>query len=204
MNGMRWTPEIKDYVKKNYEKVQSIRELVERVSKHFGRTFTKPQISNFLWREGIRYGRPGLNVAVSKPLYSERKNHGCILIKVAMTGTRNERWQEKHRWIWEQANGKIPKGMNIIFLDNNPLNCTLENLAMVSRAEKVKLAQFKLRSANREITLAGIAIVKHLLAIHGRLDKKIGSKAHRRFTEEYRRRIRERTHMEPLVEMELI
>jgi hypothetical protein len=192
-SSLAWTPEIKDYVKKNYEKVQNVRELVERASEHFGMTFRKAQISNFLWREGISYGH-GLKPAISKPLYSERKqSDGCILIKVAMTGTRTERWQEKHRWIWEQANGKIPKGMNIIVLDNNPLNCTLENLAMVSRAEKVKLAQFKLRSTNREITLAGIAVVKHLLAIHSRLKKMIGIEEHERFlNKEYKERRKKR------------
>jgi hypothetical protein len=69
----------------------------------------------------------------------------------------------------------------------------LENLAIISKAEKVKLSQLKLRSDNREITLAGVAVVKHLLAIHSRLNKKIGSKEHKLFiNRESKRRIREK------------
>jgi hypothetical protein len=191
-NGLkiRWTPEMKDYVKNNYKKVQSLRELVEKASEHFGVTFTIFQISNVLLREGIRFE----NKFMSKPLYSEKRNsRGYIMIKITMTGPKRKRWQEKHRWIWEPANGKIPKGMNIIFLDNNPSNCTLKNLAMVSKAENVQLSKLKLRSDNREITLAGIAVVRHLLATHNRLEEMLGPKDHRLFiNNESKKRVRGR------------
>jgi hypothetical protein len=155
---------------------------------HFGMTFTRAQISNFLWREDVRFEQ---KITLPKPLYSEkRNNNGYIMIKVTMTGPKKKCWYEKHRWLWEQANGKIPEGMVIIFLDNNPLNCTLENLAVVSKAECVKLSQLKLRSDNREITLAGIAVVKHLLAIHSRLEERLGQKGHKQFiNNESRRKI---------------
>lgn len=39
----------------------------------------------------------------------------------------------KHRLLWENINGPIPKGMAIIFKDRNPNNITIENLEMVSR-----------------------------------------------------------------------
>jgi hypothetical protein len=170
---------MKDYVKKNYGKVQCLRELAEKAGKHFGMTFTICQISNILLREGIRFGN---KFSIYKPLYSEKINSkGYLTINVSMTVTKKRQWEEKHRWIWEQANGKIPKGMIIIFLDKNPLNCTLENLAMVSKAESIQLSKLKLRSDNREITLAGIAVVKHLIATHNKLEKMIGPKAHKIF-----------------------
>lgn len=39
------------------------------------------------------------------------------------------------RYIWEQSNGPIPAGHNIIFKDRNTLNCNLDNLEMVSNAD---------------------------------------------------------------------
>lgn len=65
-----------------------------------------------------------------------RKNHGrpYVYIKVA----KGKKMVMKHRWVWEQANGPIPKGHNIVFIDGNTLNCSLENLRMVSLSEHMR------------------------------------------------------------------
>lgn len=69
-----------------------------------------------------------------RPVGSERVNKdGYIEIKVADP----KKWMLKHRYIWEQANGKIPTGANIQFKDGNPLNVDLENLYMISRREQI-------------------------------------------------------------------
>ena len=44
----------------------------------------------------------------------------------------------KHKHIWEQANGPITKGHNIIFKDGNTHNCTIENLECISNAELMR------------------------------------------------------------------
>jgi hypothetical protein len=44
----------------------------------------------------------------------------------------------KHRHLWEQHNGKIPKGMIIVFKDKNKLNCTIENLEIITKAENMR------------------------------------------------------------------
>lgn len=44
----------------------------------------------------------------------------------------------KHRYVWEQAHGPIPKGYCVKFRDGNRMNCTLENLYLVSRADHVR------------------------------------------------------------------
>lgn len=54
------------------------------------------------------------------------------------------KWVLYQRYLWEQKNGSIPKGMLIAFKDKNPLNCVLENLEMISRIENLK------RNLNRE------------------------------------------------------
>lgn len=43
----------------------------------------------------------------------------------------------KHRHIWEQHNGEIPKGCNIQFKDGNRQNCSIENLYIVSRRKQM-------------------------------------------------------------------
>lgn len=71
-----------------------------------------------------------------RPVGSERINvDGYIEIKVKDPGT----WKLKHRVIWEEHNGEIPQGEIVIFRDNNPLNCTIDNLMLISKGENVRV-----------------------------------------------------------------
>lgn len=71
-----------------------------------------------------------------RPVGSERVNvDGYIEIKVADPS----KWELKHRVVWEESNGKIPAGMNLVFRDNNPLNTKLDNLMLVTRAENLEM-----------------------------------------------------------------
>lgn len=71
-----------------------------------------------------------------KPVGSERINvDGYIEIKVKDPN----KWKLKHRYLWEKHNGKIPKGMILIFKDNNKLNVCLDNLILISRAENMEI-----------------------------------------------------------------
>lgn len=186
-----YTSEFVDFLKERYQEAQTIRNLQNMTNAHFGTGFTYKQIRMVMYKNGLRGDK---KFGVPSPLYAERKDsQGYVLVKVSMTGSRYKRWKEKHRLVWEQAHGKIPKGMSIIFLDNDRQNCALENLAMVSKAEVVRLSQFGLRSGNREVTLAGIAVAKHSTATHNRLEKMLGQKGHRRFNSyESTKRARER------------
>lgn len=65
---------------------------------------------------------------------SERVNvYGYIEIKVAEPN----RWRLKHRIIWEQVNGAIPKGFNVQFKNHNRKDCRIENLYLISKAEQM-------------------------------------------------------------------
>jgi len=44
----------------------------------------------------------------------------------------------KHIYLWEIHNGKVPKGHNVIFKDNNTLNCSIENLECISNADNME------------------------------------------------------------------
>lgn len=69
-----------------------------------------------------------------RPVGSERFDRdGYIMVKVADPS----KWKLKHRYIWEKANGKIPKGCNIQFKDGNRRNVSLENLYMINRKDQM-------------------------------------------------------------------
>jgi hypothetical protein len=57
---------------------------------------------------------------------------------------RKGKWVQLHRYVWEQQKGPIPKGMIIIFKDKDSMNCDINNLQMISRAENAR------RNYNRE------------------------------------------------------
>lgn len=46
-------------------------------------------------------------------------------------------WREKHRIVWQQKNGPIPKGYNVQFKDGNTLNCDIENLYLIKRSDQI-------------------------------------------------------------------
>lgn len=46
-----------------------------------------------------------------------------------------KRWRAVHLLIWEEANGPLPSGCAVSFLDGNKQNLALENLQLVTRAE---------------------------------------------------------------------
>lgn len=61
----------------------------------------------------------------------KREEHARAFIKIADPSV----WVPRANWVWEQAFGKIPRGMVIHHRDRNPLNDDLDNLRLLSRAE---------------------------------------------------------------------
>lgn len=48
------------------------------------------------------------------------------------------KWIPLHRYIWEQANGPIPKGMKLIFKDKDSMNCDVSNLELLTAGQLMK------------------------------------------------------------------
>lgn len=71
-----------------------------------------------------------------RPVGYERTTKGrkYIYIKIAA----DRKMVLKHRWLWEQAHGPIPKGCYVSFKDGNPLNCVLDNLYLISKAKQLR------------------------------------------------------------------
>lgn len=71
------------------------------------------------------------------------------------------RWKLLHRYIWEQANGPIPDGCNVTFLDGDRQNCSLENLVLMTRRENaVRNCHLIQKAATPEHRAATIPLAK--------------------------------------------
>lgn len=46
-------------------------------------------------------------------------------------------WELYHRYLWKQHNGSIPKGHIVVFKDKNSMNCTIENLEIITYKENM-------------------------------------------------------------------
>ena len=69
-------------------------------------------------------------------------------------------WKFKHIIVWEEHNGKVPEGCNIIFADGNKDNCDISNLMCITKAEHIIMNCQGLRSESAELTETGLAIAK--------------------------------------------
>jgi hypothetical protein len=72
------------------------------------------------------------------------KPNGTINIRADTQGRlyqyikiKDSHWELLQRYVWTQANGEIPPGSVVIFLDGNYLNCELNNLQVISRRENM-------------------------------------------------------------------
>lgn len=93
----------------------------------------------------------------------ERINiYGYIEIKIAEPN----KWALKHRLVYEEANGSIPKGYAIFFLDGDKTNLKLDNMTLVSRRELLVINKNKLYSSKKEITESGVTLAKVMVALY--------------------------------------
>lgn len=60
------------------------------------------------------------------------RGDGYVYIKVA------GRCVLKHRHVWQQHNGEIPRGMIVVFRDGNRQNCDISNLELITQAENAR------------------------------------------------------------------
>lgn len=92
-----------------------------------------------------------------RPIGSERicSKDGYLLIKVKEPN----KWQPKHRIIWEEHNGPVPKGHKIIFGDGDKRNFDIVNLICVTDAQMARLNQQNLIQKDADLTRTAITIV---------------------------------------------
>ena len=92
-----------------------------------------------------------------RPVGSERINKdGYIEIKIKDPKT----WMLKHRFVWQQAHGEIPKDSVIIFKDGDKQNVALDNLILVKKSINAVLNQTGLYKNTGETKETAIKIAE--------------------------------------------
>lgn len=78
-----------------------------------------------------------------KPI--NRKEDNAISIRTDTTGIgykyiklADSKWELYHRYIWKQHYGSIAYGYIVVFKDKNSMNCTIENLELITYKENME------------------------------------------------------------------
>ena len=175
----KWTETELEYLRE-IAKGKYISEIVELMSKKFNYTFRKTQIKSAMTKHKIKNGmknkvpkglkpwNKGLQIGNShihnlKSIGDEYINSdGFVMIKLDNPA----RWVHKHRYIYEQAFGEIPKDKVIIFLDGDKTNLSLDNLHCITRKQLMKMNQNNLFYSDPELTKVGIEVAKLMLKVN--------------------------------------
>lgn len=63
------------------------------------------------------------------------RDDGYIWVKIADPN----KWKQKHRLIWEEVFGPIPKGKSIVFKNQNKEDISLDNLILINKATLLRM-----------------------------------------------------------------
>lgn len=184
----KYTQEQRDFIKKSYKGISSL-ELALRFNEEFGTNLTKDQLrwykKNHKLPNGLdakfkkgnkpyNKGTKGIskpnktsfkkgNIPPNhRPIGSERINiDGYTEVKV---GEPNK-WKFKHRIIWEEKFGAIPRGHAVMFADRNKQNFEIDNLILVSTRQLQVMNNKKLIQDDADLTKTGLVIANVLIKI---------------------------------------
>lgn len=177
----RFTPEQAAYLKEHITG-STRKNLTGQFNKHFDLQLSLSQITAYLKNNGLKSGvdarfhsnqiphnkgkkgtggwaptqfKTGHKPHNHKPVGTERINTvGYVDVKIAEPN----KWRAKHLWVWEEANGPVPKGHVVIFGDGNRHNFEPGNLILVSRKQLVVLNKNNLIQGDADLTRTGIAV----------------------------------------------
>lgn len=179
-----WPEGMIDYIRDHVKNTQITR-LVRDVNSNYGTDFTRPIMLQFCKERDLghlkRNSDPTPAISQKKnsryraanacPVGTIRKCGRYIIRKKQMNGNMWERWERLHRAVWEENNGPIPDGMRVSFKDNNPGNCSIENLMLVTKSENAALTRRGYYSKNPELTEVALSIVRLDNAIKKKREK---------------------------------
>jgi len=163
--GEKYSSEQIEYIRKGYSSM-GIQQLTKNFNHFFLEQRTEGGIQGAIKKYNLQGERQeGLRIRCIKEIGSERicSGTGFIVVKVDEPNPYwggKTRQRHKHRVIWEKANGPIPEGSRIRFIDGNKLNCTLDNLALFSREENMHLNHLGFNNAPDELRETIILIAR--------------------------------------------
>lgn len=118
------------------------------------------------WNKGKPFDCPGREATQFKKGQMPHNYHpvgtevvrtdGYLQVKVADPKT----WKLKHHLVWEEANGPIPKGHMIVFLNQDKTDTRLENLKLVKRSLMAIANKNGLIREDAEHTKTGLLIAE--------------------------------------------
>lgn len=183
-----WTNEEKEYLK-SIVKNNSYKEITKKMNDRFNCDFSEGQIKGFMARNKLVTGRGGHFKKGSIPWNKGTKGltkanktsfkkgiihfnykqvgeeridkYGYVQIKVAEPN----KWDLKHRVIYEKHYGEIPKNHAVIFADGDKSNLDIDNLLLVSRQQLLVLNRNNLISEDKEITKTGVNIANIMIKL---------------------------------------
>lgn len=190
-----WSSEEKDYLRE-ITSGRHYKEIVELMNAKFEYEFNIGQIKGAIARHKLNTGFTGHfpkgNIPFNKgtkglmkanktsykkgnipqtykPVGTERiTKDGYTEIKVKDPNV----WKLKHRIIYEEHYGEIPKGYVVMFLDRDKSNFDINNLILISRNQLKTLNQNDLIKDDPELTKSGIILADLLIKINEK-DKEI-------------------------------
>ena len=159
-----------DFIRKHSDGRRD-QELCRLVNDKFGLSITKQQMSNWRgnhnarssislygWKKGKEAGKdfkPQKEFRNSMPIGSEFVTKGIVQIKVS-----KGKWIPKHRFLWEEVNGPVPKNHVVIFSDGNNRNFNIDNLILISRKHLAILNKKRLLVEGKELREIAINYAK--------------------------------------------
>lgn len=167
-NQHKYTPEQIEFLKE-YIPGHSHKEILAAFQERFQIDYNNNQLKGFMARHRIKNGFTGHFYSIggakaydkwekgkcsegakktwfkaghkphnTKPVGTICKSEQYLKIKIAEPN----KWQLYHRYVWEQANGPIPKNYIVTFKDGNTENCELNNLRMVRKDDFAMVRRF--------------------------------------------------------------
>lgn len=172
----KWTNEMIEWLKVHYED-DSYNRLAIKLNETFNVKVTGSSIEHKINRLGLKKSKESIKYCVVPNKFSFQKGHipttkkpigyerihpdGYTWVKVAEPDI----FESKHRVIYKQHHGPIPKNHNVIFADGNKFNFDINNLILVNNAEFGILNLKKLRfKGNIDATKCGVTIAKIMIA----------------------------------------
>ena len=169
--------EITDEFNRRFDTDRSLQQIIGLMKKHKIRNGRDCRFGagHVPWSKGVKMSeeqyerskptmfKPGNVPPNTDPIGTEKLlKDGYIWVKInnIPKAKKQVNWKQKHRLIWEEAHGPIPKGHVVIFLDGDRTNITLENLAMVPQRVLSRLNQKHLIFDDAEKTKVGIGIAE--------------------------------------------
>ena len=182
--GKLLTKEQHDYLV-SIQKNKTSRDVANEMNQKFGLSLTKKQIKSYRRNNNLNSGLTGRfekgRVPYNKgkklpnmPPNSGQFKKGNKPPNYVPVGTINyttdgypkekigepNKWVLKHRKVWEEHHGPIPKGYSVCFLDRDKTNYDISNLILLSNEELARMNQNNYFSSDPELTKLGAGITK--------------------------------------------